>query len=326
MNISSDSTTFDGPAEQPPLQQLSIHGHDIRYRTAGDGPVLLMLHGMASSSETWRHVFRQLSQRFTVVAPDLLGHGDTAKPRTEYSLGANANVLRDLLALLGHERATVVGHSYGGGVAMQFAYQFPDRCERLGLVGSGGLGLEVNPLLRLLTLPGAEHLLPIFCSDRLRDTGSRLAAWIARRGVRASPVVEEIWRGYSSLTNAEGRTAFFKTLRAVIDHEGQSVCASDRLYLTCAVPTLIVWGEDDAIIPVRHAHEAHEAIPGSRLYTFEGVGHYPHCEMPERFANLLTDFVATTEPADHAEQDWHELLSKHRPTVERSTTSAVTPQ
>ena len=323
MMNADEAYLHDGPTAAFTSRRATIHGHEIRYRSAGSGPVLLMLHGMASSSDTWRYVVPTLAKRFTVVTPDLLGHGATAKPRTEYSLGAHANMLRDLLALLGHERATVVGHSFGGGVAMQFAYQFPDRCERLVLVGSGGLGPEVNTLLRLLTLPGAEHVLALFCSDRLRLTGYRMAAWAARRGLRVSPVVEEIWRGYSSLADADGRSAFFRTLRAVIDNEGQSVSASDRLYLTCAVPTLIVWGNDDTIIPVTHAHSAHERIPNSRLHLFEDTGHYPHCEAPERFLNVLIQFLDSTQPAQHAESDWYELLSTHRPSPDGLATGAI---
>jgi pimeloyl-ACP methyl ester carboxylesterase len=298
---------------KPTPRYLTIHGHRIRYRMTGSGPALLLLHGMASSAETWRFVVPTLARRFTIIAPDMLGHGDTAKPRTEYSLGAQANMLRDLLALLGQERATLIGHSFGGGVAMQFAYQFPERCERLILVGAGGLGPEVNSLLRLLTLPGAQQVLPIFCSDRLREAVTRIANWAGRHGLRASPVVEEIWRGYSSLTTEDGRAAFFRTLNAVIDHEGQSVSAADRLYLTSLVPTLIVWGADDAIIPVTHAHAAHDAIPHSRLHVFENAGHYPHCEMPDRFADLVTAFVGSTNPADHSQSDWHEMIAKNQP-------------
>jgi pimeloyl-ACP methyl ester carboxylesterase len=249
-----------------------------------------------------------LATRFTVIAPDLLGHGESAKPRGEYSLGAHANVLRDLLIAIGHERATLVGQSFGGGVAMQFAYQFPDYCERLVLVASGGLGPEVNLLLRTLALPGAEQIFPLVCSPALRRAGNRIADWLGQRGVRATPVVEEMWRSYASLAAYDGRSAFFRTLRAVVDHAGQAVSAVDRLYLTSGVPTLIVWGEDDAIIPVRHAHAAHEAIPGSRLEIFEGVGHFLHCEAPERFVATLIDFVTSTEPVSWSERPWHERL------------------
>src|SRR3954469_4334095 len=134
------------------VQHIEIHGHRVAYRTRGSGPVILLVHGMARDSTTWRFVRRALAERFTVSAPDLVGHGDSEKPRGDYSLGAFASGMRDLLLALGHERATVVGHSFGGGVAMQFAYQFPEHCDRLALVSSGGLGDEVNLLLRLLTL------------------------------------------------------------------------------------------------------------------------------------------------------------------------------
>jgi pimeloyl-ACP methyl ester carboxylesterase len=301
---------------KPELKRVTIHGHEIRYRIAGSGPVVLMLHGMASNSETWAHVAPELAREYTVVAPDLLGHGDTAKPVTEYSLGAQANMLRDLLAVLGYERATFIGHSFGGGVAMQLAYQYPDRCERLVLVGSGGLGQEVNALLRMLTLPGAEYVFPLFCSRGLRDTGNRIADWVTRRGLRPSPVATEIWRGYSSLADAEGRSAFFRTLRGVIDPEGQAVSAWDRFYLTSEVPTLIVWGNEDTIIPVAHAHAAHRAIPNSRLHLFHETGHYPHCEMPETFVDVLTEFIGTSKPACHTESDWHELLTNHQPSTD----------
>jgi pimeloyl-ACP methyl ester carboxylesterase len=287
---------------------VSIHGNRIAVRTAGEGPVLLLLHGLAGSADTWSCATRELARRFRVVAPDLLGHGASAKPRAEYSLGAHANLLRDLLALLGHERATVVGHSFGGGVAMQLAYQFPTRCERLVLVGSGGLGREVNTLLRMLSVAGAELVFPLVCSPALRDAGNRFAAWLARTGLRPAPVVAETWRSYASLAEPDARRAFFRTLRAVIDHEGQSVAAADRLYLAVHLPTLIVWGASDPIIPVRHAFAAHEAIPGSRLEIFDGVGHYPHCEEPDRFAETIADFVASTPPTCLTESEWVELL------------------
>lgn len=293
------------------LQHLLIHGHDVGFHTAGSGPVVVVLiHGMAGSSATWGHVIPALAEQVVVVAPDLLGHGQSAKPRGDYSLGAYACGVRDLLIALGHERVTIVGHSLGGGVALQFAYQFPERCERLILVGSGGLGREVSPLLRALTLPGAEYLLPLVFSPRLRDAGVGLAASLFRLGLKPTPVLEEIWRGYVSLTDTDSRQAFVHTLRSVIDLAGQRVNATDRLYLASEVPTLIVWGERDSIIPVSHAIAAHDAIPGSRLEVFDGVGHYPHCEDPERFARALLEFIHSTSPAAVSEQRWREVLSR----------------
>ena len=294
------------------LRRISIHGHSVAFRTAGDGPVVLLVHGMAGSSHTWRHVMPALARRFTVLAPDLLGHGDTAKPPGDYSLSAHATFLRDLLAALGHERATLVGQSLGGGIAMQLAYQFPERCERLVLVSSGGLGREVSPLLRSLSLPGAEQVFPLFCSRGLRDVGDRLAAWLGGSLFRATPVVEEIWRSYAALADDDTRRAFFRTLRSVIDIRGQSVSAVDRLHFAALVPTLLVWGAQDSLIPVRHAHAAHQAIPGSRLEIFDGVGHFPHCEAPGRFLDVLVDFIDATEPAAAHEQSRRDLLHRGR--------------
>lgn len=277
--------------------EIDFDGDRVAYRTAGTGPVVLLVHGMAGSSVTWRHVMRTLAQRFTVLAPDLLGHGQSDKPRGEYSLDAHANMLRDLLDALEHERATVVGQSFGGGVAMQLAYQFPERCERLVLVNSGGLGREVHLILRLLTLPGAESMFPFVCTPWLRDAGHLVATWLGRVGMRSTPASQEIWRSYASLADAATRRAFFRGLRDVIDLSGQAVSALGRLRRVSQLPTLIVWGARDPFIPVTHAVAAHEAIPGSRLEIFDGVGHYPHCEAPERFIEVLLDFIASTEPA-----------------------------
>jgi pimeloyl-ACP methyl ester carboxylesterase len=278
-------------------QRVTIHGHDIAYRGGGTGPVLVLLHGMAGSSETWEPVLAALTEHFTVVAPDLPGHGDSDKPRGDYSLGAHASAVRDLLRALGHQRATIVGQSFGGGVAMQLAYQHPECCERLVLVASGGLGQEVALLLRALTLPGAEHLLPIACNGRVRDAGTAVTGWLDRIGLRPVPVVAEMWRSFASLSDGATREAFQHTLRSVVDLHGQRVSAADRLYLAADVPTLIVWGDRDPIIPIDHAYSAHELLPGSRLEVFEGAGHYPHCEQPDRFVAVLVDFLETSEPA-----------------------------
>lgn len=279
-----------------PLRHARLHGHDVCYRRVGSGPAVLLIHGIAGSSLAWRAVMPRLASDHTVVAPDLLGHGESAKPLGDYSLGAHASGLRDLLAAIGIERVTVVGQSLGGGVAMQLAYQHPELVERLVLVSSGGLGRDVSWLLRILTLPGAEYVMPLFFPGFVRSGGAATERFLARMGVRL-PHVAELWSAYSSLTDVANRHAFVRTLRAVIDPGGQSVSAKDRLYLAEALPTLLVWGAADPIIPVGHAHEAHEAIPSSRLEVFEGVGHFPHVEQPERFVSVLRDFLATTDPA-----------------------------
>lgn len=283
------------------IRFLSINGQRIALRTAGHGPVVLLLHGMAGSSATWRRVVPALATRFTVLAPDLLGHGESAKPRGEYSLGNHANVLRDLLNELGIRRATLVGQSLGGGIAMQLAYQFPDRAERLVLVGSGGLGREVHVLLRALATPGSEYAFAPLCRPTVHAAVRRVAGWWARDRWHVDPAAEEMWRSYASLADGAARRAFFRTLRAVVDTSGQSISAMDRLHFAATMPTLIVWGTRDPFIPIRHGITAHEAIPGSRLEVFDEVGHFPHCESPERFAEVLVDFISSTEPAPIAD-------------------------
>ena len=287
---------------------MTIHGHEVSYRRAGDGPTILLIHGMAGSSRTWRDAMPLLAAEHDVIAPDLMGHGESAKPMGDYSLGAFASGLRDLVRLLGVERLTVVGQSLGGGVAMQLAYQYPELVERMVLVGSGGLGREVSPLLRFLTLPGAELFMPVVFPGFVREPGDKVAAGLARRGWK-SPRLAEMWRAYASLSGAPNRRAFLRTLRAVVDLGGQTVSAIDRLYLTRAMPSLIVWGSADNIIPVAHAQAAHEAMPGSRLEILDDVGHFPHAEDPHRFAEILADFIATTDPADFADVGFQELLA-----------------
>ena len=279
------------------LQHILIHGHRIGFRAEGSGPVVALIHGLAGSSETWLPVMPALAERATVVAPDLMGHGGSAKGMGDYSLGALANGLRDMLDALGHDRVTLVGHSLGGGVAMQFAFQFPDRCDRLVLVDSGGLGREVALYLRVLSFPGLEYLIPPAFAPRVRGVGEALVGLARRVGIRPAPSFDERWRVYEALGDAETRTAFFHTLRASVDLAGQRPSALDRLYLMAAIPTLIIWGDRDAIIPVSHAHAAHEAMPGSRLEILKGVGHLPQHDAPESFVRILLDFLQSTPPA-----------------------------
>jgi pimeloyl-ACP methyl ester carboxylesterase len=291
---------------------VEIHGHRIAYRMggedpSGDRPVLLLVHGMAGSSAAWRDVMPALARRYTVVAPDLPGHGESDKPRQDYSLGAQANVLRDLLIATGIDHATIVGQSLGGGIAMQLAYQHPAQCERLVLVSSGGLGPDVSWLLRAFALPGVEYLAPLLFNSFVRDAGNSISRRLRSFGMRA-PRIEEEWRSYVSLSDPEAREAFLRTLRAVIGLTGQTVSANDRLYMSSFLPTLILWGERDRIIPVAHARDAHNAMPGSRLVLFEESGHFPHTEEPDRFIEVLSEFVDTTEPMHVDGPEWRRLL------------------
>lgn len=283
---------------EPRVGTANLHGHRVSYRTAGEGPVVLLIHGITGDSRQWNEIIPQLADRYTVLAPDLLGHGQSAKPRGDYSLGAYAANLRDLLVVLGHRRATVVGHSLGGGIAMQLTYEYPVFCERLVLVDSGGLGTEVHPLLRAATLPGSELVLPLIAHSRLHVLGEAIEQALGRLGLELGHDMAEMTRGYASLSDAEARRAFLNTLRAVIDLAGQRVSATDRLYLAQLLPTLIIWGRRDPLIPVKHAAVAHRGMPGSRLEIFEGTGHFPQLEQPVRFARVLIDFIESTDAAE----------------------------
>ena len=279
-------------------QTIEIHGQPVTFHKMGEGPPLLLVHGITSSSRTWKSVMPRLAAEHTVIAPDLLGHGRSAKPQGDYSLGAYASGMRHLMIALDVPKATVVGHSLGGGIAMQFAYQFPDRISRLVLVDTGGIGREVNPALRAATLPGAEYVLPILFTPTLHDAGLKVRNFLAGIGLRGSADVEGVAEGFASLTEADARRAFINTVRSVIDPTGQRVSAADRLYLTRDIPSLIVWGDRDRIIPASHADLAHELMPGSRLEIFPGAGHFPFNDDPDRFIEVLERFIAETEEAN----------------------------
>jgi pimeloyl-ACP methyl ester carboxylesterase len=290
------------------MPEVELHGQRVFYRHQGEGPAILLIHGITSSSRTWRAVMERLAEHHTVVAPDMLGHGHSGKPRGDYSLGAYASSLRDLLAILGIDSVTVVGHSLGGGIAMQFAYQFPNRLDRLVLVDSGGLGEEVSLALRAATLPGAEFVLPLLFSPLTRTAGRTAAGLLSRLGLRASANVRGLAEGLDSLGDADARRVFVHTARSVIDPRGQRVDARNRLYLSEDVPTLLIWGESDPIIPLEHGCRAQELMPQSRLEVFPGAGHFPFNDDPQRFAAVLGEFIASTQPAQLSEEQIAERL------------------
>ena len=253
---------------------------------------------MVNSSRHWERVAVALANRYTVIAPDLIGHGDSATPRGDYSLGAHAAVIRDVLSAIGVDRASIVGHSLGGGVAMQFFWQFPQRTERLVLISSGGLGQEVSPLLRSMALPG----IGVAVAAAAHPGVVRALAGSGRQG-------RVIARALRPLSHPGARRAFLQTLRAVIDVRGQRVSAVDRLYLLEAVPTLVVWGERDNTIPLEHGRAAHHAIPHSRFATLPKAAHFPHLEDPAGLAEVLGEFLASTRAAHIDDAAWHELVA-----------------
>jgi pimeloyl-ACP methyl ester carboxylesterase len=288
--------------------QAELHGHQVIYRTAGSGPPVLLIHGMINSSRHWRELALRLADEYTVIAPDLIGHGDSATPRGDYSIGAHAAAIRDLLASLRIRSATVVGHSLGGGVAMQFFWQFPERVDRLVLISSGGLGPNVSPLLRVAALPGASSAVALASRPKMLGALERLAGVLERRGSGRGVYLDAVVRALRPLQGAGQRRAFLQTLQSVIDARGQRVSAVDRLYLLGPTPTLIVWGERDRTIPLEHGRAAHAAIPHSRFETLPRAAHFPHIEDPAGLARVLADFLATTEPYRIDADDWEELI------------------
>jgi pimeloyl-ACP methyl ester carboxylesterase len=296
---------------------LTLHGQRLAYLEAGEGPPLLLIHGIAEAAWAWEVIMPALARQHRVIAPDLLGHGRSAKPRGDYSLGNHATLMRDLMISLDIDRATLIGHSLGGGISMQFAYQYPERCGRMVLVASGGLGQDVTFVLRSLGLPGADLVAPLVLSNTTRDMMLGTARWLGRRGFKASPGQKAMWRGYAGLTEPATRAAFIATVRAVIDQRGQRVSAVERLYLARTMPTMLLWGENDRIIPVSHAYSAHEEMPGSRLEVIKGAGHFVQLEKPERVAELILDFLDTTDPATQTTADLREALRQGRPKRKR---------
>jgi pimeloyl-ACP methyl ester carboxylesterase len=292
-----DKSTWGKPGEAlGPYEEVTLHGHRVGFQAAGDGPLLILLHGITSTSDAWRDVMPRLAERHTVIAPDLLGHGRSAKPKGDYSLGAYAAGVRDLLAVLGFERGTVVGHSLGGGIAMQFAYLFPEHVERMALISSGGLGQEVHPLLRAAALPGSDWVLPLLAREWSVSAGDAVRSVAAKLGMEAGPDLAEFARGYASLVEEGATEAFLDTLRSVIGPEGQKVSALDRLYLADQIPTLFIWGDSDPVIPVEHGRRAHEIVAHSRYVEIEGSGHWPMLDASDRIVRELTEFMEETQP------------------------------
>jgi pimeloyl-ACP methyl ester carboxylesterase len=290
--------------------EVDLHGHRAVYRAAGSGPTVVLIHGMINSSRHWEAVATRLAGSYRVIAPDLIGHGDSATPRGDYSLGAHAASIRDLMTTIGVESATIVGHSLGGGVAMQFFYQFPQRTERLVLISSGGLGHGVSPLLRGAALPGSATLLSLATRPRLVGALAGAGARLRARGNSSGVYLQSVARALGPLQDPGSRRAFLETLRAVIDFQGQRVSARDRLYLLGEMQTLIVWGERDRTIPIAHGLEAQRAIPNCRFERLPRAAHFPNLEDPEGLAQALLDFLATTDPVAIDDAEWGAMIGR----------------
>ena len=312
------------------VQFVTLHGKRRAFVKQGSGPALLLLHGLACDHTTWTPVIDELAKKYTVIAPDLLGHGLSDKPRADYTLGGYANGMRDLLTVLGIDKVTVVGHSFGGGVAMQFAYQFPERTQRVMLVSTGGLGPDVTPLIKLiqvpgwfrvmgaLTLPGVRHL-ETFALRTAHQYGDLGPLRKVTRDLDEVADIVESWK------DRRTRFAIRHLVRAVIDWRGQIVTMSDRAYLSDAMPMAVVWGREDQVIPVRHASNAAALAPEVRVEVLEDAGHFPHKNHPEEFARILDDFVSTTEPATYNRARFRRMLTSGATAPAAPLTAAVAP-
>ena len=314
-------------ATSHPVQYVTIHGHRRAYVKAGSGPVVLLLHGLGCDHTTWEPVIDTLARRYTVIAPDLLGHGRSDKPRADYSVGGYANGMRDLLTVLGIDKVTVIGHSFGGGVAMQFAYQFPERTERMLLVASGGLGPDVTPAIRAITTPGFHQVMAVLTLPGIRHVGKAGMHALSRTSWKQTRDLDEVAEIYDSFKDPNARHAIRHVVRAVVDWRGQIVTMADRAYLTDAMPMCVVWGRDDAVIPVRHASNAARLAPKARVEVIPNAGHFPHKDHPHRFAKIVHEFIRTTQPAQYSRARWRNLLRtsgvvEHEPATVTAITSA----
>ena len=296
---------------------VTVHGHRRAYaiggRELGAAPVVLLLHGLACDRHTWDPVWARLGERYTLIAPDLLGHGESDKPRGDYSPGGYANGMRDLLTILGVDKVTVVGHSFGGAVAMQFAYQFPERTERLVLVNAGGLGPEVTAAIRVLGLPGYQYALGLLTAPGIRQVNTTVLRALKATGLRDLRDLDEVADIVDRLKDRRSRYAVHKLVSGVMDWRGQSITMHDRAYLTELMPLCVIWGEDDRVLPAHHAESATRFAPTARVTVMPDTGHFPHKDHPDEFADLLIDFIASTAPARYSRARWRRLLTTGAP-------------
>jgi pimeloyl-ACP methyl ester carboxylesterase len=281
----------------------------VTYTTAGSGEPLLLLHGLGGTRHTWKRVIGALAATHTVIAPDLPGHGDSDPPAGDYSLGAHASTLRDLLVTLEHPSAAIAGHSLGGGIALQFAYQFPDRVTRLALISSGGLGPQVTPMLRGATLPGAQTIVGALAHVPEPVTRRALPLLVsAIPGLLARTDAAAVAEGLHLLTDAGRRRAFIRTARTVITWRGQAINATEHLKQLRGLPILLAWGTDDRTIPPHHHRAVAELLTDPRLVAITGAGHYPHETAPDQLLPPLRNFLSTSPAFRYTEDRWREVL------------------
>ncbi|MFI7586510.1 alpha/beta fold hydrolase [Spongisporangium articulatum] len=293
-------------------------GGKIACTTAGpdDAPALLLVHGLGATRRTWRKLIGALATDHRVIAADLPGHGDSEEPSGDYSLGAHATALRDVLTVLDVPAVTIVGHSLGGGIALQFAYQFPERTQRGVLISSGGLGPEVNLMLRAATLPGAETVvaqlarIPEGVTRRVLPLMSMLPRFLALED--AGPTAGTL----HGLSDPRSRVAFVRTAQSVINWRGQTVSALKRLHLLAGMPVMIAWGANDQTIPPDHHRAFAQLVPTATVAEIPDAGHFLHETAADRLLPPLLDFLATEPPFEYSEERWRRLLTGDHSSVD----------
>ena len=291
------------------LDTVELHKDVLRYVDIGDGPPVVLVHGLLGSHESWAGQIERLSVKHRVIAPDLFGHGGSDKPSGDYSLSSHSATIRDLLDHLDIRSAPMVGHSLGGGIVMQLVYLFPERIDRIALVSSGGLGREVSMALKAATLPGSELVLPILASDWVRKNTESVIGQLARWGlpVRPGKSLEETWRSFRTVADKGSREAFLASTRAVVGPRGQTVSAKQHIEKFESIPSLLIWGGKDRMIPASHADNIRREVPNSRVEIFSDAGHFPQLDEPDLFFRVLDEFLAadraTEKPARTAVSD-----------------------
>ncbi len=280
---------------------VTVCNFQMSYLTGGQGEPVVLLHGLGADNSTWRKVLPELARHFTVYALDMFGCGQSDKPLIEYTVEAMAHYVRLFMDAVSIKQAHLIGHSLGGGIAMQTLYFSPERVQRVVLIDSGGLGRDVHWLLRMTTLPGAHRIIGM-----LTDPRSRLLELLGKmeeyevRPLNAE-FESEIPVTMGRLRDPDVRRSFLRMLRAVGSLSGQTVSALSRLPERADRQFLLIWGERDRIIPAAHGRAAATLLPNAHLVVIPNCFHQPHIEYPLQFLQLTLDFLqAEAWPPDTA--------------------------
>lgn len=292
-NVSYVSVGYDELVT--PVETVELHGHTVGYSVnPGQGTPLLLVHGVGSNMHTWgalSHALVAAGQPY--VAVDLLGHGSSGPGNGDFSLGANAARLRDLLDHLGIDSAHLVGHSLGGGISMQFLYQFPDRTASLTLISSGGLGTEVSMGLRAAALPGAKTVMQVITAPLVVRILRNATGALESMGMHNADFDSHTVAKFERLQAPDRLDSFLATVRSVVGPAGQRVSAVELVSaVTDPTAVLIIWGENDPMVPSDHGVDAHALLPGSSLVMIPGTGHHPHVDAVQVVATALLSHVA----------------------------------